>query len=189
MKKAAEVFGRAPKGVKPNMDGVAGRVVKAADLPAGLAETLIFVARNNKVSPYDAPLRELAEATKANGPGAFLEFGDVRARVSVAVRARKLGFRVSFATANGKLYVRFDGLLAGDLKGSRREKILAALKNGTQTAHKINIAVRDSGDTTFDAQTAEVILATLMREGYVIAREGGTWALNPRSTVRGGVAA
>jgi hypothetical protein len=173
MKKATEVRSLGPqKGVKPNCDGVPGEIVDLAEVgPAA-----IWGRKNTKVSPYDLPLAQLAEA----GPGKVLKFGDPRAWSSVGVRAKKLGFRVSRAVVDGKLFVRFDGRLDDDLRAARREKIIGCLRRQPgMTTHQVNIAVRDSGDTTFDAVLAELYLTQLVKTGDAIKRDGGTWALNP----------
>ena len=68
-----------------------------------------------KTSPYDPLLRELILH-----PNDFLEFDDTRAQSSIAVRAKKLDLRVSFAHENGKLYVKLEGRTDDQVRTQRR---------------------------------------------------------------------
>jgi hypothetical protein len=162
-----------PKGVKPDMRGVAGCLIEATDAPEGL----LFWHRK-KVSPYDALLESLAAA----GQGKMLRFEDRRARVSIGVRAKKLGLRVVCAEADGKLYVRFESRVEDNLKGTRRGAILGALKPGIAlTAMEITVLLRDKGDGTVDAGLVGTILDQMVRSGQIVACDGGNYAINPKA--------
>jgi hypothetical protein len=163
------------KGVRPNMTGVACRLVRPEDLPEDVVKGLEFGRGQRKASPYDALLRQLADSK-----GQWAQFDDARAKASVGARSKKLGYRVSFAEAKGKLYVRFDGLLADDLRGTRREKALELLKTGPKTKQEIAFKIRESGDATCDAIIAELILDQCVKDGLVVARDGGRYGLSPR---------
>jgi len=126
-------------------------------------------------SPYDALLEQLAAA----GPGKGLKFGDVKARASVTVRARKKGMRVSFAVAGDVLYVRFDGRVEDDVHGGRRAAILTALRRGPANPITLAVILRANGDANLDGETVVVILAQMARTGEVVRGEGDRWALNP----------
>jgi hypothetical protein len=110
-----------------------------------------------------------------------LRFGDVRAKASVYARAQKKGLRVSFAESGGALYVRLDGRKDDDIKAARREKIVQALKGGVSlNAIRLSVKLREGGDTTIDGQTVEAICAQMVREGSLIKRETGEYAINAR---------
>jgi hypothetical protein len=156
------------KRARPNFAGVAGELLPQA--PEGL------VFGRMKASPYDALLDQLAAAPRA----AALKFGDVKARSSVALRAKKKGLRVSFNASTGVLYVRFDGRVDDDVRQDRRDKIRGLLgKLGPLTSIKMANRLRENGDATIDAATAETILLQMMRAGDLVRQEGGAFGLAP----------
>lgn len=160
------------KRARPDFSGVPGELVDASVLPAGL-----HWGTKLRGSPYDGLLRQLAEA----GTGKVLKFGNPKARVSVNVRARKLGMRVTCAEADGVLFVRFGGSAGEDLKGSRRERIRGVLKvSAGATPFHVAKVLRDKGDEHADAQIVEAILTQMARAGEVVRGEGDQWRLNPR---------
>lgn len=154
-------------GKHPDFSGVPGEIVSIENL------VLDFQTRK-RMSPYDALLDNLVEA----GPGKALKFGDVRARASVTVRARKKGLKVSFAELYGVLYVRLDGKAEDTIGRTRREKILQTLKTGPRKAIALTVALRDQGDAAIDVNLVLAILGQMERSGEVIHQEGDLWAWN-----------
>ena len=160
-----------PKGVKPDFSGVPGELV-------GLGDLQLVFGRGGRLSPYDSLLRKLAEAPK----GQVLKFGSKKARASVAIRAKKLGYRVSFAEHQGSLFVRFDGRVDDDIRKQRRDSIAAALrKHGPLSYIALANKLREGGDDSLNASDVEAIVLQLVKDGSVIRQEGNTWALNPRA--------
>jgi hypothetical protein len=170
VKKNAKVVETTKRG-RPDFSGVPGELVDAAVVPAGL-----HFGTKLRGSPYDGLLKQLADA----GAGKMLKFGDPKARVSINVRARKLGLKVSCAEDGNVLWVRFDGRADDDVKASRREKILGVLKFGPNTAIRLAHVLREKGDENVDASLVEAICVQVARSGEILRQEGGTWALNPR---------
>jgi hypothetical protein len=162
----------APKrGRKPNTDGVPGELVSLEGL------NLVFGTRL-KTSPYDPLLDQLVQA----GPGKALRFGDVRAKASVYARAKKRGLRVSFAESAGALYVRFDGSSDADVRKSRRDHIVVALRLGPMSAIQIAKRLREAGDASVDAQLVEAILGQMLKASEVVKRDNdNTWAMKGRA--------
>lgn len=161
------------KGMKaPDFSGVKGELVLAEGLQLNFGSRL-------KSSPYDALLDQLVAAR-----GQLLKFAALKARASVAVRAKKKGLRVSFAEAGGCLFVRYDGLLVDDVKGTRRAKILDVLEKMPRNAAQLAVALREAGDSTVDASLVLAILAQLERDGQVVRGEGDRWAKSPRALKR-----
>lgn len=156
------------KGRRPDFTGVPGEIVSLD----GLGD--LHWGNKLRGSPYDALLYQLAAA----GQGKALKFGDERARASITVRARKKGYKVSFAVQGGALYVRFDGRVDDDVKARRREQILGALKFGPSAAPKLASILRGKGDEIVDGQMVVAILVQMQRDGHVIRQEGDNWALN-----------
>ncbi|HVW08368.1 MAG TPA: hypothetical protein VHC90_07285, partial [Bryobacteraceae bacterium] len=76
------------------LEGVAGVLVSEA--PEG-----VLFGRLARQSPYDPLLEQLRTA----GPGKFLKFDSLRARPSVAARAKKLGIKVLFGEQGETLWV------------------------------------------------------------------------------------
>ena len=169
MKTAVKKIARPAPGVRPDITGVPGELVPLAGLDLHFGKSL-------RTSPYDPLLEQLDKA----GPGNALRFGDLRARVSVVARAKKLGLHVSFAVSGNTLYVRLDGRAADDKHATRREQIKAALKFGPLAAMKLTALLREKGDATVDASLVENILGQMMRAGEVVHQEGGAWALAPK---------
>lgn len=159
------------KGTMPDMSGVPGELVSDSTLPED-----IHWGAKRRMSPYDGPLKALADA----GPGKVLRFGELKARLSVPARAKKLGLRIECGEKDGVLYVRYLGHVEDDVKASRRSEILGALKFGPATAMKLANLLRMKGDSVVDAQLVEAILVQLARTGEVVTREGGEYGLNPR---------
>jgi len=163
--------GRPVKGVRPDFRGVAGELVD--EIPADL----VFGGKGHRISPYDEPLRQLAAAEGHK----WLKFGYARARVSVNVRARKMGLKVVCAESNGTLFVQFVGRAADDVAGGRRDAIGGILKGAPSglTAMQITGLMRSKGDATIDASLTETILLQMMRTGSVIRTEDGMWKISP----------
>jgi hypothetical protein len=162
--KVAEAGTGPAPGTKPNRAGVPGELVSLESLD------LVF-GRMSKASPYDPLLHQLAVA----GTGKALKFGDVRAKASLYARGKKLGLRLSFAIFGTDLYVRFDGRVDDDIRGSRRARIQEALKNGPRSAGELLNAIREKGDVTIDLPTTEAILAQMVRGGELVKREDGKY--------------
>jgi hypothetical protein len=156
---------------RPDFTGVPGALVALEGLGG-----LVF-GKHLRTSPYDPLLDQLLAA----GSGKALKFGDVKAKASLLLRAKKKGLRVSFAEDGaGALYVRIDGSATEDLRGVRREQIQSALKLGPLSAIKLAVKLRESGDTSVDGQMVEAILGQMQREGVVIKRESGDWIASPK---------
>jgi hypothetical protein len=83
------------KGTKLDFSGVPGRLVDAAP------PDVLFGARKSKLSPYDPLLLQLQRA----GSGKFLKFEDLRAKASLAVRAKKLNIKILFGEQGSTLWV------------------------------------------------------------------------------------
>jgi hypothetical protein len=156
------------KGQRIDFRGVPGEMVST---PTDLE----FSAVKRKESPYDPLLIQLSKA----GPGHVLKFGDLKARTSVTVRAKKKGFRVSFAERDGVLFVRFDGSAEGDQQNTRKVKILEVLKTGPMSYLKVCNRLRDAGDTLIDGPLAELLLMQMLKAGQVVKQEGGAYGLSP----------
>ena len=165
--------GPAP-GTKRDMRGVPGQIVSLEGLDLAFGQMV-------KASSYDPLLNQLAAA----GKGKALKFGDVRAKSSIYARAKKLRLRVSFAVLGSDLYVRLDGRVDDDIKGTRRAGILGALKFGARAAGDLLNLLREKGDGTIDLPTVEAILAQMVRGGEVIKQEGGKYTAGLRKTVAG----
>ena len=151
------------------MRGVPGEIISLEGL------TLVWGGRK-KVSPYDTLLNQLVAA----GVGKGLKFSDERAKASVWARAKRLGLRVSYAVDGKDLYVRLDGRIDDDLKGSRRARILEALKNGPRSAGELLNSIREKGDATIDLPTVEAILSQMVRGGDLVKQDGGKYGKGPR---------
>jgi len=155
---------------KPNFTGVPGELVD-------LASVELRPLLKGKKSPYDDLLRKLSTV---EGVNRGLKFGSVRAKNSVLIRAKKLGYRVSlFDDAAGNLYVKFGGFLdtAEVLRGRNREAVRKALANGHPLS-PIAIAswCRENGAPDMDAGLAKVILSQMKATGEAIEDEiKGTW--------------
>lgn len=162
-----------PKGIKPDFTGVPGELVPIDGLQ-------LSFGRGGRISPYDALLIKLSESAKGNA----LKFASVRAKASVAVRSKKLGFRVSFAELGGALYVRYEGRIDEDIRAQRRTAITAVLKkHGPQSSIAISTLLRGAGDTSLNAGDIELIVLQMLKDGTVLRQEGNMWALNPRAKV------
>ena len=173
----------AKPGVRPDVHGVPGEL-------APLPSDLLFGSRLRQ-SPYDGLLQQLKAATLAwkdtepcVGAQPGLVFGEMRARTSLAVRAKKLGLRISFAEKGAKLYVRLDGVEGDQTRHIRHARIVAALTNAPHSLAAITKKLRERGDTLVDMQMTEAILGGMAKTGEVIRRESApglpaTYALNP----------
>lgn len=164
------------KRVKPDFSGVVGEL-----LTSDLGLPLIW-GNKLRVSPYDAQLDQLVEATetakKQGKPQPVLKFGQLKARASLCVRARKKNLRISIAEYGGALYVRVDGHLDDKIRETRRLRILGALKQfGVQSATAISVKLREEGDTAADGGIVNAILGQMLKSGDVIQQEGGLWRL------------
>lgn len=159
------------KGKPIDFSGTPGGLVDAGEEPQGVA----WGGKTRK-SPYDALLRQL----EAAGEGKRLLFRDVKARTSVAVRARKLGIKVLIGEDSaGQLWVKLAAAADDPVGAVRREKILGCLKFGASDAIHLAVALREKGDLTVDGETVNAILGQMARSGEVIAQEGGKYRLNP----------
>lgn len=155
-----------PSRKAPDFSGVAGKLV---DVPAGL----VFGVKT-RVSPYDVLLQQLA-ASK----GKALEFGDLRARASVHVRAKKLGMRVLTAEQGNTLYVKFGGWMPST--DGWRAQVRAAINEVVRTQPRnevqIAVAVRAQGLNDVDAGIVGTILKQMEQEGAVQRQRDGSWAI------------
>lgn len=165
-KKAAAVIPE--KRARPNFAGVPGELIAADGLD------LVFGSRL-KVSPYDALLEKLAAA-----PGMFLRFPDPRAKASVYLRAKKKGFRLSYAEKEGLLFVRFDGRVDDDVRAKRRLEIMEVLKLGPSSPIPLANKLRERGDAGVQAGDVETICLQLIKTGELVRQEGNTFALKRR---------
>lgn len=165
------------KGVRPDFGGVPGALVPLT----GIA---LEFGRQNRSSPYDSLLDELARATdeaiEKKEPKPGLKFDDLRAKPSIYARAKKKGLRVVFAVAGAALYVRMEGRNDDHIKDSRRAAILKMLAGGAvMTYMQITNKLRADGDLTIDGPIVDAIMLQLMRTGSVVRQEGGAWKSAP----------
>jgi hypothetical protein len=178
MAKSALVKDTSAKRGVPDTRGTPGVMLER------LPEDVVFGPKG-RVSPYDSLLIKLRDASESprspETPKPCLMFEGVKAQAAVAVRARKIGIRVSFAVLSGKLYVRFDGRISDDDKSKRRAAILAVLAKSPGPMKYIAITnqLRAAGDELLEAGLVDAILVQLMKAGEVIRVEGGAWKLNP----------
>jgi hypothetical protein len=178
---------------RPDFTGVPGQIVLSSD-PA--AQGLQF-GLGGRISPYDEMLRELAArmqeyhaALEANAtskpaklvdpiPIPYLRFPNLKPKHAVAMRARKLGIKISFAVKDDQLWIRCNGSEASDTRARREKAILACLTTGPRSAIAVAAYLRERGDELIDGPIAEGILLMLLKRGQVIRQEGNSFALKP----------
>lgn len=166
--------------VKPQLEkkrtvdfsGVKGEFV-VDDAPAG-----VLFGTKKRMSPYDALLMRLRDAGRGH-----LVFDDVKARVSVAVRAKKLGIGVEFGepdegALSGKLLVRLTVSGTPEKVAERRDAMVRVLKNhhGMTDQQATNALRNETGEQRLNLQDVQLILAKLQRDGVVVC-VAGAWKL------------
>jgi len=166
MKSVAKSNPLAPtKGVRPQTNGVPGVLVSEAP-----PEGMLFGAKKLKVSPYDPLLLQL----KVAGPGNYLKFEDLRARVSVYARAKKLGIVVEFGergntlwVALGKAQLHTDGAVDEAPRKTISDVVIDAIKAKRTTAGEIVTFVRSNGGAGAGITQIDGVLSSLLRQGKV----------------------
>jgi len=182
------------KGTRPNFNGVPGCIVASDALPEGLD----FAAKRARISPYDGLLEKLLEAPKNSA----LKFGDLRARASIIIRARKKGLRVVFAERGSELYVRIDGFIDSNDKAKATLKnaapatlpskpsdqieqaVLRAMAVGFSNPQTIADHARKNGTIIIGVAPIQSALIRMEINGLV-RRDGSQWKMNDRASLVG----
>jgi hypothetical protein len=130
---------------------------------------VLFGPKKLRTSPYDPLLLQL----KTAGPGKFLRFEDLRARVSIVARAKKLGIKVMFGEEGRALWVclekaelKTNGVTEDQLdKPSNGDLVLRAISLGKHTAGEIVTWMRSNGAPGLGITQVDNLLASLARQG------------------------
>lgn len=129
-------------GIKPTFEGVPGELLNEA--PEGLT----FGEKKLRKSPYDPLLIQLRDA----GPGKYLKFGDLRARVSLLARSKKLGIRLLFGEQDNTLWVTLakaelttEGKSEESPRKTLADVVMDAIRQKRTTAGEILTFVRSAG--------------------------------------------
>lgn len=153
------------KGVRPQLEGVAGVIVNEAPPD-------IVWGGKHRISPYDALLQELKKA----GIGNYLKFGDPRCRPSVTARAKKLGIAVLFGEGPDKsLWVTLqkpelskNGSVDPEPpKPTNAELVIKAIEAKRHTAGEIVSWLRSNGGAGIGITQVDGLLSNLLRSGKV----------------------
>lgn len=141
---------------------------------------LEFESGRKSLSPYRALLEKLMDAPKESA----LKVGRIGARASIQVQAKKLGYKLAYAEAEGCLYVRIVGYLDKDTAPSAtasggqakascptnghgpRAMILASLSQGPMTVREL---ARVLGVTS---QSCNPTIGELVKSGSVECEDG-----------------
>ncbi len=157
----------------PDFAGVPGALVDSAP------EGMVFGLKKWRVSPYDPLLEQLRKA----GAGKFLKFDDLRCRISVSARAKKLGIKVLFGEQGNTLFVTLataelqaNGVVEEQpKKPSNSDLVLAAIREKRHTAGEIVSWLRSNGVPGAGITQVDGIIGNLMRAGTLkLGRAGST---------------
>lgn len=159
-----------PKGTKPDLSGVPGEIVSLDKLP------VLDFARKARRSPYDALLEKLLDAPKNSA----LKFGEAKARISIAVRARKKGLKIEFAESGGALYVRVVGFTDDQPNAKDAMHVLRAMAAGFAAPVTISDHIVKAGVDLGPSRVLEV-LQRLEAAGSVRKAADCTWKLTAKA--------
>jgi hypothetical protein len=170
------------KGVKPKFDGVIGALVTEA--PDG-----VLFGQKLRQSPYDPLLKQLRDA----GAGKFLRFESLRAKPSIAARAKKLGIRVLFGEQGDVLWVtlaaadlRTDGAAEQPTRKTNSDLVLEGLDAKRDTAGALTTWLRSNGAPGIGISQVDELLRQLARAGKIRLKknqghDGDRWERKPNA--------
>ncbi len=152
------------KGIAPDFTGVAGVLVDAAP------EGIVFGERKFATSPYDPLIIQLRDA----GAGKFLKFSDLKARVSLKARAKKLNVNLLFGEEGSTLWVTLakanlltDGKTEDQPSRSLADTILLAIDAKRHKPGEITTWCRSNGAAGVGLTQVEGVIRNLAREGKI----------------------